>query len=85
MLCDHGGFLVAAGFAAHRTDGSPQLRQLLAELLVVFVIHSLVGERLLQDIDQPGFKALEVFSVQLASQLLSYLLEPHAEVGSSMV
>jgi len=52
---------------------------------VVFVIHGLVGERLLQYVDQPSLKSCQIFSIEFGGQLLPYFLKPHAEICPSMV
>jgi len=83
LLRDHTHVTTAT--SAHRTDGRPQLRQLLAELLVVFFIHCLVGECLLENLDQALFEALKVLSVEFVGEFFADLFEPHAEVGARVL
>ena len=83
-LRDHAILVASASALARGVDGSPELRQLLTELPVVLVIHGLVGESLLEDLDQPLFKALQVLSVELVGELLPDLFEPHSEVGAGV-
>ena len=83
LLGDHGIVVIAT--LTHTTYGGPELRQLLLEPFMVFLIQRFIGESLLQDLYQPLLKALQIFPVQLVGELLPDLLEPHAEVSAGML